>query len=136
MKLIITAAKPNSVKPKVIFRGTSGESYTFEVYNRNFIFRKEVSAIYVFARHNKVTNKLKPLYIGETGELSTRILNHEKWPTVIRHGCTHICIHRVTDEKHTRLTIETDLRHRYDPPCNDQNVPASARVLPLQRLGV
>jgi hypothetical protein len=36
-----------------------------------------------------------------------------------RHGVDHVLIRAENDEK-TRLTVETDLRQTYVPPCNRQ----------------
>ena len=101
----------------VSFRGGSGNSYPFEIYNQNQAFNN-VSAVYIFAQLTS-SNTLKPLYIGESGELGTRIANHEKWPCANRNGVTHICVHQVAGEK-ARLDVETDLRRNYHTPCNDQ----------------
>lgn len=61
----------------------------------------------------------KPLYIGQSSELGTRIASHEKWECVNNHGCTHINVMAVTGDQ-ARLDAETDLIHKYDPICNLQ----------------
>lgn len=101
------------------FYGESGTMYKFLVYPAYTKFR-DVSAVYIFC--TKSTYGLgfdySPLYIGETGELGTRIANHEKWECVNSYGCTHICVMTIPEKD--RLAAETDLRHKYFTPCNDQ----------------
>ncbi len=106
-----------SEEPDIVdFRGVSGEVYAFEVYPDDTEFDDE-GAVYVFT---KITPfKATPLYIGETETLGTRIANHEKWECADKHGCTHICVYWV-GSKEEGLEIETDLRHNYNTPCNDQ----------------
>ena len=96
------------------WEGQSGNAYEFEVYAASTSFN-DVSAVYIFARDNGTT--WTPLYIGETGELGTRISGHEKWPCATQNGVTHIHVHRVAAAD--RMRVETDLIRRWDPVCND-----------------
>jgi hypothetical protein len=90
------------------FRGISGHSHRFDVYTADSFFA-DISAVYVFAK--RVTD-ITPLYIGESGELGTRMKSHEKWPCVKQHGCTHICVLEIEGEEQ-RKAIETDIRLNY-----------------------
>ena len=99
------------------WEGRSGNQYEFEVYTSDTTFN-DVSAVYIFARYNTQERTWTPLYIGESGELGTRIANHEKWPCVRRHGVTHIHVHQVIGASN-RMEIETDLINRWSPVCND-----------------
>lgn len=104
----------------IIFYGVSGRAYQFEIYPANTVFNN-VSAVYIFCIKyiTGLQFKFSPLYIGETGELKTRIANHEKWTCVNNYGCTHICVMSILGED-ARLAVEKDLRHNYFTPCNDQ----------------
>lgn len=104
----------------VTFSGESGTSYEFDTYTKDTQFY-DVSAIYIFVKRDYKNGQYyqEALYVGETGELRTRIANHEKWPCVNRHGCTHISVMRVPNKKE-RFRIETDLIHGLDPVCNRQ----------------
>jgi len=101
--------------------GKSGKSYEFAVYSRDTSF-KELGAVYL---QSKRTVKAKGggshefIYIGETGDLSKRPLNHERKPCFDKHGSNCVSIYLESNEQ-KRLDIETDLRRAYDPPCNRQ----------------
>jgi len=101
--------------------GASGTKYVFNVYPRSDTF-KAVGAVYFLS-----VRTAKPdgsgthnwVYVGETGDLSERPLNHHRKACFDRHGSNAILLHVEGDHK-KRLTIETDLREAYDPPCNRQ----------------
>lgn len=101
------------------FSGKKGK-YEFTVYTADTNF-KDVGAVYIFTKRtvSKGNGTHDFLYIGETGELGTRIPNHEKWPCVKKNGCNCICVHNESSEK-KRLEIEKDLRDAKSTPCNDQ----------------
>lgn len=104
-----------------IFYGESGQEYEFNIYSSDTDFNN-IGAVYIFCKASVDKDLdliLVPLYIGETGELGKRIANHEKWECVIFEGCTHICIKPISGGQQ-RINIETDLRHNYTTPCNDQ----------------
>lgn len=101
----------------IVFEGESGNKYQFTIYPANTNFNENIGAVYVFCSKN--IKGFTPLYIGETGELGKRIADHEKWDCVLSHDCTHICI-RAVSGRDERLDIETDLRHNYNTPCNEQ----------------
>lgn len=97
----------------------NGEKYAFKVYNSDVSFN-DVSCVYIFTKRTVKNGRgnHELLYIGETGELGTRIANHEKWDCVDRHGCNCICAQRV-DGKNARLDIESAFLDAYETPCND-----------------
>lgn len=103
------------------FTGKSGKSYTFDTYDKKTSFNN-VSAVYIFTKRYQRKDGAytqDALYIGESAELGTRIMNHEKWPCVDKNGCTHISILRISGDK-ARIDAETDLRNAHKTPCNDQ----------------
>lgn len=108
--------------PKVTFSGISGEKYNFEVYAKNVSFN-DVSCVYIFTK--RVPKPLGggthyPLYVGQTGELKTRMSQHHKWDEVNKKGCSHICVHRTDGiSESDRLLIERDLILGLNCPCND-----------------
>lgn len=105
----------------IMFTGKSGKKYTFNTYSENTKF-PDIGAVYIFTKRYQNasgTYSQIPLYIGESEELGTRIENHEKWPCVMRQGCTHISVMPVSDGR-KRLNIETDLIQGYQPVCNKQ----------------
>jgi hypothetical protein len=59
----------------------------------------------------------KVIYVGETGDLSSRFTDHHKQTCIDRNGATHICVRREEGDA-ARLAIEKDLVDNYNPPCN------------------
>jgi hypothetical protein len=101
---------------KINWPGASGKSYEYEIYENETTFRS-VPGNYVFAR--EVTpGHWAPVYIGETGDLSTRFDDHHKAKEIAKHGATHICVHASSSNKQQRLNEETDLVRKWAPPCN------------------
>ena len=102
------------------FKGHSGGSYDFDVWPLDQSFRA-VGAVYAVTRrykNSKGGHSHEILYVGQTGDLSTRFDDHHKADCFARHGETCICTHRDDDEE-SRLAKEQDLIQRCDPPCND-----------------
>ena len=100
-------------------KGDSGQTYDFTVYSYDAEF-KAVGAVYGITRRQK-----KPdgnydhtiVYIGETGDLSTRFDDHHKESCFTEHNANCKCIHSDEDED-SRLKKEMDLIDNYIPPCN------------------
>ncbi|MCY4011366.1 MAG: hypothetical protein OXG82_01480 [Gammaproteobacteria bacterium] len=97
-----------------------GSEYSFTAYSADTSFN-DVSAVYIFTKRTVKDGKGSHsfLYIGETGELGTRISSHEKWGCVNSHGCNCICVHRIDGDR-ARSDIETAFRNAHNTPCNDQ----------------
>jgi len=100
----------------------SGTEYTFKVYSLDTKFNKDYEAVYFVTKRVKKTNggySHIRIYVGETGDLSTRFDNHHKQDCFDENGANCICIYGEQDEK-TRLKIEKDLIEKYNPPCNSE----------------
>jgi hypothetical protein len=100
--------------------GKSGNEYKFEVYARETAFNA-VGAVYMVTKRTKkpggnATHKF--LYVGETGDLSTRFDDHHKQDCFDLEGANCICVHQDGGEK-SRLAKESDLFKAHDWPCND-----------------
>lgn len=106
-----------SVKTTVVLTGKSGAKYSFVVYARAQKFNP-VGAIYVMSKRLD-DGRYSIIYIGQTGDLSSRPLNHHRTACFDKHGADHLLIHVEQDAK-KRLAIETDLIQAYQPPCNGQ----------------
>jgi hypothetical protein len=101
-------------------KGASGNSRTFAVYPRDTEF-KAVGAIYVQSVRTVKANgggSHQFIYVGQTGDLSNRPLNHHKKTCFDRHGANALLI-LVESSERTRLAIERDLIDSLNPPCND-----------------
>jgi hypothetical protein len=59
----------------------------------------------------------EPHYVGQTGDLSTRFVDHHKETAWKRHSATHINVLLVQNENE-RLRIEQDLIDGNDLCCN------------------
>ena len=97
--------------------GASGATYTFQVYPWGTPFNP-VGAVYTVLRQES-DGRYTILYIGETGDLSTRFDNHHKQACFDRNRRTHIGVHMESSSAR-RLQIEADLVRNYNPVCNDQ----------------
>lgn len=103
----------------VTFTGVSGSDYVFTAYSRDSEFNK-VGAVYFMTKRVKKNDggfSHTHIYVGQTGDLSDRPLNHHRTECFDENGANCVCIYP-EGNKSTRLTIETDLREKYDPPCN------------------
>jgi hypothetical protein len=101
--------------------GKFGTKYDFNVCPRSDKF-KAIGAVYFMSvrtvsQDGRGTHTW--VYVGETGDLSSRPLNHERKACFDRYKANCILIFAEKDEKR-RLAIETDLRQAYNPPCNRQ----------------
>lgn len=102
------------------FTGASGEKYAFAVYPMDPSFRV-VGAVYAITRryeNNKGGFSHEIIYVGETGDLSTRFDDHHKWDCFVRHNANCICTH-VDNGEDSRLAKEDDLIRQHSPDCND-----------------
>ena len=102
------------------FKGKSGEKYRFNVYPMGQAF-KAVGAVYAVTRRSKNSSGLyshEIIYVGETGDLSTRFDDHHKADCFAQHNANCICTHGDEDEE-SRLAKEDDLIRQQNPPCND-----------------
>lgn len=99
------------------WKGISGKTYRHYVYDLNTSL-KDAPGNYIFAK--KVGSVWKAVYVGQTGSLSDRILNHDKWDCARKNGATHIHAHINNYGESARLAEEADLVKGHNPPCNLQ----------------
>lgn len=102
------------------FTGQSGAKYRFNVYPIGQAF-KAVGAVYAVTRRYKNSKggySHEFIYVGETGDLSTRFDDHHKADCFTRHKANSICTH-TDDDEDSRLSKEDDLIKKHNPPCND-----------------
>jgi predicted GIY-YIG superfamily endonuclease len=98
--------------------GASGNNYEYYIHPIGTRF-KNLAGNYIFARETK-PNYWAPVYIGETADLSSRFNNHHQADAIKRNGATHIHVHSTTGGAQVRRDEETDLRRKWNPPCNEQ----------------
>lgn len=104
----------------VEFAGKSGNKYSFNAYEWGTAFKKDYGAVYYITKRAKDANgkfEHTKIYVGETGDLSTRFDNHHKQDCFDENGVNCVCIRGEADET-TRLEIEADLLGKHEPSCN------------------
>ena len=100
--------------------GASDQTYNFTVYNYDTEFTA-VGAVYEITRRERKPDgnySHTAIYIGETGDLSTRFDNHHKESCFTQNNANCKCIHLDANED-SRLMKEADLIANYNLPCND-----------------
>ena len=97
--------------------GQSGTKYKYWIYDLD-TKHDPVPANYVFAKETE-KGKFRPIYIGQTNDISERFDCHHKWPCIVKNGATHICAHKSSEDERERLAEESDLIKNYNPVCND-----------------
>ena len=100
--------------------GKSGTEYAFGLYPSRTGF-KALGAVYIITERTAKSGgggSHKYLYVGETGDLSTRFDDHHKQGCFDRNGANCIGVH-LDDSEDSRLTKESDLHDAHDWPCND-----------------
>lgn len=108
--------------------GRSGKQYMFSLFSlQSFNDLKDafkpLAALYVFTKRNPniqgFTHNL--IYLGETGDLSTRYNNHHKEQCITSHGANCIGIFVFNGTEMQRKSAEEDILANYDFPCNEIN---------------
>lgn len=99
----------------VNFTTPRGNTYVYYAHPIGTSFKSE-GGNYMFAYQRG--NVWYPAYVGQTNNLNARISNHEKLPTAIRHGATHVLSHLNASEQ-ARKTEEAELIAWLRPVCND-----------------
>lgn len=103
----------------VTFTGASETDYTFTSYARDTDFNA-VGAVYFMTKRGANPAggySHTPIYVGQTGDLSVRPLNHHRKECCDWKEANCVCV-LPESSRQTRLVIESDLREAYDPPCN------------------
>jgi len=109
--------------------GQSGQKYVFNLYSFDAYDDikdawKSVPALYLFTRRY-VSNGAyyhTYIYLGETGDLSTRFLNHHKEDCIKQNSSNCIGIYtNVSTVEEERFAVEKDILLANSFPCNDQN---------------
>ncbi len=97
--------------------GESGTKYKYWVDEIGTGF-KPSPANYVFVKETS-GGTFRPIYIGQTGDISERFDKHHKMPCIERNDATNICTHDGSKNEEERLSEVADLIAHYKPLCND-----------------
>ena len=106
-----------TVNTKTIkWTGKSGNKYQYWIYSLDVTFSAEPGN-YVFAQETK-PGSWKPIYIGETSDLSERFDSHHKASCIQRHGVTTIHVQKNSATDDDSRNEESDLISHWNPTCN------------------
>jgi predicted GIY-YIG superfamily endonuclease len=100
------------------WKGKSSQDYKYWIWDISTRF-EAAPANYIFAKETS-PNSFQAIYIGETGDISERFEDHEKWDCITRYGATHVHTHKSSTDKKERCAEESDLLAARTTPCNDQ----------------
>ena len=101
---------------KVNWRGNSGKVYIYNIHKIGTKFRK-FPGNYIVAQETDL-HRWKPIYIGQTEDMSQDFDTNPKFPCIQQNQATHILVHRNENGKRARLVEETDLVNKWHPVCN------------------
>lgn len=103
-----------------VLKGGSGKGYRFRVYPLGTRFRKKCGVFVITSRSHSEEGgrRHKPLYVGQTEDLSQPFDQHRKAEQFMQHGANCICLHPETSEE-SRMAKELDLIASLHPVCND-----------------
>jgi hypothetical protein len=108
---------------RLVWTGRSGTRYEFEHFQIGAVNFNAVAGIYVFCSQ-AADGLWYAVYVGETNNfrrrLSDELSSHHRMESISRAGATHICAMVTVGGDAARVSIETDLRHGLNPPCNRQ----------------
>jgi hypothetical protein len=100
-----------------LWSGSSGKKYEYWINPIEKSF-KPMAGNYIFVK-KIIPDSWFPLYVGETDNLGKRLTpNHEKMDCVRRYGVTHVHTHISSGGETIRQKEESDIRNKWNPPCN------------------
>lgn len=101
--------------------GKSGETYTFNVYNKDMRFNDFIPGVY-FISHQRLNDdhavEEKAIYIGESDNVDRALQSHDKQACFEEHDYNRISFYRAADQQ-KREAVANDLIKALKPGCND-----------------
>ncbi len=97
--------------------GVSGSKYKYLIYPLPIPVFNSTPGNYVFVKETE-PGSYRPIYVGETSDLSERFDNHHKMPCIQSEGATHITVHTSGSNADTRRAEESDIVNKWSPTCN------------------
>ena len=82
-----------------------------------------IAAIYLFTRRTVVNGEGRHdcIYLGETGDISTRYSGHHKEACITKHKANCIGFWWASTDEEKRRAAETDILEANNFPCNEVN---------------
>lgn len=104
----------------ITFKGESGRRYEFGMYPLGTKFKDGHGGVYFLTnRHVKGdgAHGHTRIYVGETDDLSTAIMDHEQAALFAEYEANCVCVH-ATQDASVRGHMVEDLVSKYNPPVN------------------
>ena len=102
---------------KIGWQGASGNNYVFDLLERGNV-PSNAAGLYIFVRATQ--NAYFAEYIGQAGNLNTRLSGHEIWPAAQARGASQVHLMAWSGGEVARKNVESDLIARWNPPLNVQ----------------
>lgn len=101
--------------------GASGETYTFNVYNKDMRFNDFIPGVYYVSRQTLNSDHAVeevPIYLGESDNVDRDLHSHDKRPCFEEKNFNRISFYRAANPD-TRKAVADDLLKALNPACND-----------------
>lgn len=110
-------------------KGKSGKEYVFNLYSFDDFndlvteITAEKAALYLFTNRYSSNGKYyhNYIYLGETGDISSRYSGHHKEACIKKHNANCIGFWWAPDNEDKRRAAETDILEANNFPCNEVN---------------
>ncbi len=100
----------------IIWDGISGKEYKYWIFPIGTTM-KALPGNYIFAQ--EITpGRFRPIYVGETEDLSVRFESHHKMTLILLRGASHVCTHSGSPIAEIRRAEERDIIARWNPIAN------------------
>lgn len=104
------------VKEKIHWAGRSGKAYEYNIYKLGTKF-KRIPANFIVTQMTTL-KKWKPLYVGQSEDLSRYLEKIGNMPFIEENEATHIHVHANRAGLRSRLMEEHDLLNKWHPDLN------------------
>lgn len=101
--------------------GASGETYIFNVYNKNMRFNDFIPGVYYVSCQKLNSDHAveeMAIYLGESDNVDHALQSHEKRACFEEHNFNRVSFYRAANPE-TRKAVADDLLKALDPACND-----------------
>lgn len=75
------------------------------------------SGVYIVLGRASAQSRWQLVDIGESGDIHTRVNNHDRAPDWQRQGHLELAVAAIYADERNRMLIERQLRVQFNPPC-------------------
>jgi|GEM_PF-3613887 len=105
--------------------GISDQQYSMQCAAIPISMDQSVPGVFLYVALE--VGSFRPIFVGETDDLKdyfcVRQTEHPLWQEVLDSGATHVAYMTVTGPRAHRLSIRTDILHRYPDLINEPDIP-------------